>query len=234
MFLRIVDDIINEIINEKYYDNYRMPSEKELLIKYGTTRYEVRKAYERLVEMGYVYSIQGKGRYIKSKKSKIELSLYGNEGFNEKMTNAGYSCISKIISFEEILNVPSLKKRLEIDKINKIYKVIRLRFVNNEPVALHCSYISDKIFKNVEKEKMQIESLFDYYKQNGYKEYYYKDTYIQTYMPTNEERKVLNSNSMNLFMLLEGKCYDKKSNELLELSKIIYRGDKFIFKIDDK
>ncbi len=95
--IKIVDELISNINNKKYNSNDKLPSENDLADAYGVPRIVVRKAYERLEEMGYVYSKQGKGRFLIERYKYIDLVLSGNESFSEKMIKKGYHFQSKNI-----------------------------------------------------------------------------------------------------------------------------------------
>ena len=51
-----------------------MPSENHMAARFGVTRSEIRKAYERLKEQGYVYSMQGYGSFFSGKREKYGFS----------------------------------------------------------------------------------------------------------------------------------------------------------------
>lgn len=98
----IIDRLINEMKEGKYKINDKLPSENEMADLYGIPRIIVRKAYEKLEEMGYLYSKQGKGRYLKDRQQAIELVLSGNESFSKKMLDKGYDLVSSNILCKKI------------------------------------------------------------------------------------------------------------------------------------
>jgi GntR family transcriptional regulator len=72
--------------------------------------------------------------------------------------------------------------------------------------------------------------MFGYYNKNDYTYFYFKESTLQTLLPTKFERDTLKCPSLVPIMLLESQCIDKLSDKILELTKIIYRGDRFIYK----
>jgi GntR family transcriptional regulator len=227
----ILDDIIRDISNGEYRPDEKLPSENNLAFKYNATRHDVRKAYERLTEMGYIYAVQGKGRFYKSKQSKIELLLTGDESFTTKMKKRGYNLNTKNIQFVELERVPKLREKLGATEKERIYKISRLRILDNEPAALHISYVTDKILKNIREDGHRITSMFDYYDSHGFKEFYYKESNLQTLLPTKYEREILECPSLVPILILETQCFDRETREILEVTKIIYRGDRFVCRI---
>ncbi|MFO7888583.1 MAG: GntR family transcriptional regulator [Eubacteriales bacterium] len=226
----VLDDLVENIIAEEHEPDMKLPSESDLVAKHKVSRYDVRKAYDRLEEMGYIYSIQGKGRYYKSKNDKIRLVLAGDISFTEKMKNLGYDLRTENIYFKELKNANKIKRRMNLHDIDKVFKVSRLRIIDKIPSAIHISYVSDKYLKNIKIDGPYIKSMFNYYKKHNYDDFYFKESVLQTLLPTKFERYILKCPSLVPVMLLESQCIDKLSDNILELTKIIYRGDRFIYK----
>lgn len=231
VWMKILDDIVDDIVNGVYTPDVKLPSEHELVERYGVKRYDVRKAYERLTDMGYIYSVQGKGRYYKSKHDKIELILAGDASFTEKMLKKGFDLKSINIDFTELKNAPKIRKKLNALDTEKVFKITRVRIINGEPAAIHVSYVTDRLFKNINEDGPNITSMFSYYKSKGFNSFYYKQSDLQTMLPTRIERNLLKCPSLVPIMLLESQCYDADSDEILETTKIIYRSDRFVYRI---
>ena len=62
-----------------------MPSENEMAIRFSVPRTEIRRAYERLKELGYIYSVRGCGSFYAGKTERIRLVLTDTSSFSEKM-----------------------------------------------------------------------------------------------------------------------------------------------------
>lgn len=229
-WMMVLDDLVESIIAEEYEPDMKLPSESDLVAKHKVSRHNVRKAYNRLEEMGYIYSVKGKGRYYKSKHDKILLFLAGDISFTEKMNNMNYDLKTENIRFKEIKNGNKIKRRMNLEDQDKIFKISRLRIINQIPSAIHISYVSNKYLKNIQFEGPNIKSMFKYYKENGYSDFYFKESVLQSLLPTKFEREILQCPSLVPIMLLESQCIDKKTDRILEITKIIYRGDRFMYK----
>ena len=84
----IIENIKHKIYTNVYKDNDPLPSETCLCSEYGASRITVRKAISVLLSEGYLYSIQGKGNYIKNvKKNKFSMryscKTIFNNGYDE-------------------------------------------------------------------------------------------------------------------------------------------------------
>lgn len=60
----IVDVLIQEFQENIYKKGDKMPSENKMAVRFGVPRSEIRKAYERLKELGYIYAMQGYGVFF--------------------------------------------------------------------------------------------------------------------------------------------------------------------------
>jgi GntR family transcriptional regulator len=230
----IIDKIISEIHEDKYKADEKLPSENVLADFYKIPRITARKAYKRLEEMGYIYSKQGKGRYLKEKQQYIELQLTGDKSFSRKMRDTGRELITKNILFEKIQYDKKIYEELGINKDDEVYKVSRLRIIDKKPSAIHVSYLAKSVFKDIAENGNSIESVFNYYELNGYFEFTSSKSIISISFPTAAEREILGCPSLVPLLILETNCIDNKSKQVLEYTKIIYRGDTFKYVLPQK
>jgi GntR family transcriptional regulator len=227
----IVDDIISDIQEGKYDPNDKLPSENELADKYMVPRIRIRKAYERLQELGYIYSRQGKGSFVKDRKSQIPLVLSGDVSFSKKMLELGYNLESRTIYCEEIEYYKTIFRFLGVEEGDKVFKIGRLRLVDQTPIALHISFVAQWVFNDIEMAGPEITSMFDYYNKKGYMNFLSAPSTLSVVFPTKFEREVLECASLVPLLELESGCLDKESGTVLEYTKILYRSDRFTYEI---
>lgn len=227
----MMDNMILDIKEGRYKPDNKLPSDNELSQKYGVSRIKVRQVYERLESMGYIYSLQGRGRFLKAKNNEIELILSGNESFSKKINELGYKLVSKNIFCERIPYNEKIYKELIAKKDDEVYRIGRLRIVDGEPIAIHISYVCNKVFSNIFKDGRDITSMFKYYKENGFKSYISKQSVLSIDYPTSKERAYLGCGELVPLLKLETNCIDQEQNIVLEYTEIMYRGDKFKYKI---
>ncbi|MBU5487727.1 GntR family transcriptional regulator [Clostridium sp. MSJ-8] len=227
---KILDDLLLDICDGRYKENDKLPSSNELACKYGVSRMKVREEYRRLEEMGYVYSLQGRGIYLAEQNKIIELTLSG-ESFSKKLTNQGYNLETKIIYCDRIPYNEKVYSRLKAGRMDEIYKIGRLRIVDNEPVAIHISYLPKRIFPNIHEEAQNIYSICDYYNQKGIKYTSIKETVLSIVFPEAKERKLLNCRELVPLIKLENEVVEESSGDIIEYTEIMYRSDRFKYKI---
>jgi GntR family transcriptional regulator len=187
----------------------------------------VRKAYEKLEDMGYINSIQGKGRYLKERHKQIELVMSGNESFSKKMLDKGYDFESENIFCTKIPYDEKIYKELGVAKEDEVYRIGRLRVIDKRPSAIHISYVAKSVFSDIAEAGKSIISIFEYYKSKGYKVFDSEKSILSISFPTLEEREFLQCSNLIPLLIVETNCIDKVSNTVLEYTKIIYRSDCF-------
>ncbi|WP_419885919.1 GntR family transcriptional regulator [Paenibacillus sp. B-A-8] len=87
----IMDHLIASIQSGEYVSDDKLPSEHELAERFKVPRMTARKAYERLQELGLVYSTQGKGSFVRDRKLRIPLALSAGKSFSKKMIELGFN-----------------------------------------------------------------------------------------------------------------------------------------------
>ena len=75
VYKKIADEIYVEIMNGKYSESKKLPTEEELIAKYKVSRTTIRKSIGILVNKGYVYQVQGSGIFIREAAQKLILKL---------------------------------------------------------------------------------------------------------------------------------------------------------------
>jgi GntR family transcriptional regulator len=227
----LVDTLISEIREGKYKPNDKLPSENELADLYKVPRMVIRKVYERLQELGYIFSKQGKGSYVQNQKLQIPLILTGDVSFSEKMKELKYESKTINLSCEKIPYDSSIYHTLQVNREDAVFKISRLRIVEDCPIAVHTSYLSQALFETIEKDGKEIHSIFHYYRQQGYTYFQSTRSQLSVVFPSKVERDLLKCPSLVPLLLLESGCLDQKTGTVLEYSKIMYRSDCFTYVI---
>ncbi len=123
-----------------------MPTEQELSSRYGLSRITVKRAYQELVHEGRIYRTQGVGTFIARRKINQDLNRFG---FSAMMRGLGIVPTSTVL---EASIVPADQKRanlLQIDIDESLYRIVRLRLGDNQPIGLSTSYLPAKFFKGL-------------------------------------------------------------------------------------
>ncbi|WP_410013242.1 GntR family transcriptional regulator [Sodalis sp. C49] len=131
---RILDDIEQGV----YRPNQQIPTENELCILYDVSRITIRKAITDLVKDGVLIRWQGKGTFVQSKK--VENELLTVSGFTDFGVLQGKEPREEVVK-RELIPAGDFSSRLEIDADSQIFKLVRVMYLEEEPLFIDYSYI---------------------------------------------------------------------------------------------
>ena len=229
---KILDDLLQSIRQGRYKENDRLPSENGLASYYKIPRINVRKVFLKLEEMGYIYSKQGKGRFLKPEKHQIELHLTGSSSFSESIKHAGHSLETLNLGYVRSPYNPKVFAKLGVQKDEEVFIISRLHIVDSLPTALHKSYVAKSVFPKIEQDGDNIQSIFSYYADHGFTDFTSNKSYVSILFPTSAERSLFECEPLVPLLVVESDCIESSQNIVLEYTEIIYRSDLFKYVVE--
>ncbi len=226
----IADTLIKEFQNDKYTKGEKMPSENKMAVRFQVPRSEIRKAYERLKELGYVYSMQGYGSFFSGKREKIRLSM-SDESFSKKMRDMGLNFETQNAGCRRISGDSLIHTMLDVDFDEPVYKITRLRILDGEPAAIHISYLPEDLFPRIAEDGRTLTSVYDYIHSCGYTHLRTDNAQLTVSSLSKKERTLLGVKGYAPCLVLTCKCVTDPAGTVVEVARTIYRSDKFIFQL---
>lgn len=219
VYLTIVEDIKKKILSGELKPGDGIDSETTLCKRYGASRMTVRKGLALLVNEGYIYSIPGKGNFVR----KPELNKYIL--YYDEMRNSINSVDkSKLIEVNIIMPDEKLANELQTTRNKNVILIRRLFYTDGCPVAYDIKYLLyQKGMPIVEKEiehatfpEMISKSLPLFALK--------KELMIYAQIPNEEIKRYLNIYDDLALLVVEQKLYNNE-NKPMGLGKTFYRGD---------
>lgn len=157
--LRIRDEIC------KLAPNTKLPSERDLIEKFGYSRPTIQKALTELEQEGVIYRIARQGSFVAD--LRLHKSLDRLRSFKEDMLASGDVPSTRLLSFEKVSADQTIAGRLDLAPGADVYKIIRVRCKNGDPIIYDISYFCPFCIAGVGCETL-VESIYDYIEQvNG-------------------------------------------------------------------
>ena len=138
LYLQIKEALKKQILSGEYASNQRLPSESELMSTFNVSRITVRQALRDLSAEGLVFTSQGKGTF--ASKPKAKQNVQHLQGFEEAMRSEGYETTARLLSVREMKPTKDVQERLELACKDNVIEIVRVRYLNGEPVSLDTSY----------------------------------------------------------------------------------------------
>src|SRR5215472_2708648 len=153
---------LKEIIREQcasWEPGQLIPSELELCQMYAVSRTTVRKALDHLRQEGLLYRIQGKGTFVSPPKLR-ERFVHQAAGIYEDMASRGVALRTQVLEQTIIPASKTVAADLQLVVGSPVIKLVRLRFVNDEPLLVATTFLPYRSFPGLESEDLNAVSLY--------------------------------------------------------------------------
>lgn len=222
LYSQLMDILISDIENME--ENEKIPSEREICEHYDVSRTTVRQAISELVKEGYIYKKLGKGTFVSSKKYNQNLQSFYS--FTEEMKKIGKAPSSKVLNFEILTANKDIAKNMKISQDELVYKIIRLRLADGEPMMLETTYVPYNLFPGITKEELNKKALYDIYSDTFNERVEYAEESFIPVLIQKDEAKTLQIEAGSPSLKITRYAYNKY-NKVIEYTVSTVRGDKF-------
>lgn len=161
-YIQIRDYLIQLIENKKLSSGKVIPSERELSDKFGVSRMTVRQAITSLVSNGLLERKQGAGTYVTE--PKVEHDIRFLVSFTESSLRRGINPAGKIVLFDQLEADVKLSQSLQVSLGKKVYRLIRVRYTNHDPLVLERCFFPVERYPGIERLDLENRSLYHVWK----------------------------------------------------------------------
>ncbi|MDO5695294.1 MAG: GntR family transcriptional regulator [Eubacteriales bacterium] len=226
---KIYDNLLQRILEGEFSEGNKLPPEKEIQNYYGVSRITVRRAIQDLQDDGYVIKLSGIGTIIKS--NKVVFDMQKLDSFSNETKRRGIHSTSHLISFDKIVPKQKIRSALNLLKNEKVYRIERLRKINQRPIGVQVSYIVDKfgIYLKTEDFLDETASLYDILRSFDIHLQSAEES-IEAIMPDQYYRQLLGIDEMQPVFYREQTTFDKYERTI-EYVEMYYRSDEYKYKL---
>ena len=228
LYLQLMEVLIKKIEDEEYAEHDKLPSERDLCDIYKLSRITVRQALQDLEREGYIYKQHGVGTFVASASYNQKLS--GLYSFTNEMQKLGKNPTTEVLSFEVISLDDRLARKMDAEPFEEVFKVVRLRFADGQPLMYETSYLPKKRFVGLTQTDLNARPMYDVFLQD-YEVTVTKATErLSATLVTEEESMFLDMRSGEAGMLIKRYAYFHE--QLIEYTVSVARGDKFSYTVE--
>ncbi|SHI63863.1 GntR family transcriptional regulator [Propionispora hippei] len=228
LYYQLKNILVELIENEELQPDDPIPPERELCEYHGVSRMTVNKAVVSLVNQGVLYREQGKGTFVAPHKGKYTLS--GLFGFTEDMERRGLTVRTTLISFEKKEATKKILETLKLEDHQPVFEITRLRYVEEEPYALETAYIPVYLCETLTADMLQDHSLYGLLTGEFGLQIEHAYQTIEPVLMNDYESNMLDVKKNKLALLFSRRTY-VKGNIPMEMTKAIYRSDRYKFEV---
>lgn len=125
-----------------------IPSERDLMVRYGLSRGTVRKAIDDLVSDGLLRKVLGKGTYAVAPRLESNLHL---ASFSDDMRRRGLVPSTRLLSVTHETPPADIAKELALTEGEHVWRVRRVRMADGEPIALEDSSYPTRLLPELDR-----------------------------------------------------------------------------------
>ncbi|SMB92434.1 transcriptional regulator, GntR family [Desulfonispora thiosulfatigenes DSM 11270] len=227
LHIQLRELIRGEIIKGTYKDS-KIPSERELMEEFKVSRTTVREAISGLVHEGVLQKKHGKGTFITFKP--IEQWLGSLHSYTELIEGLKMNPGSKLLYKNKVKRPEYIQSILNT---NEFYVIERLRYADNEPIAIERHYYPLEIGLKLAEFDLEKETIFELLESSLGIILAEADQSISSELPTKKDANHLEIAQNMSVLVTERMTYDP-DGKIIEYYKAIYRSDKYVFRINLK
>lgn len=229
LYLQLEAVLEEAIYNKVYMDGEKLPSENQLCKMYEVSRITVRQALSKLEQKNLVYSVHGKGTFVRL--AEMSQSLVKITSFQKTLEQKGLTGHTEVEEYS-LKKIPdSIKALFGVDNIAKFSLV---GYANDLPVVYYSSYMISVVASQMypiaqqwEKDKKAF-SAWDIYPEIRIKNLQMEQKLTAVTADANIA-KILQVSKGDAVMKMETHAYS--NSDLIEYKIAYYRADKYSFTI---
>jgi GntR family transcriptional regulator len=229
IYVQLKDILYREITDGKYKPGDKLPSELDLCNIYGVSRITVRQAINLLIQKDMVYSVHGKGSFVKTPSIRQDLDRIIR--FGSTLQQEGLYGYTKVASFDPNVSFADARAVLGTDYSNMNI----IGYAADMPIVYYRSYIINSIAGSMYRTALEIEreripfSSYDLYDRLNIKLHRVEQT-IGAMSADKKLKEIFGSAYNGAFLVLESTYYSD-GGEPLELKTAYYRADVYSFQL---
>lgn len=139
LYVQIADRLAEDIAAGKFQQQHRLPSEHDLMARFGVSRVTIRQAIARLLQQGLVVTKQGKGTFIAE--PIVQHELRDLKGFYENLISQGHQLETRLLEFAPTTAAANIETKLNAGGL-PVMTLKRLYLVNDKPLALAIMHLT--------------------------------------------------------------------------------------------
>ncbi|QLB50456.1 GntR family transcriptional regulator [Streptococcus sanguinis] len=206
-----IADILRDRIAEGVYPvDSLLPTQSELAVQFGASRMTIKKAVEILIIEGLIYSKQGNGTKVlnssfwNKKDSRVRFNNFN--GLSKDLEGDSRVLSSQIVEFSVEFPNEEIAERLHIEMNTPVYKIIRLRLLDQIPYVLEHTFMPCDLVPSLD-EKVLLGSIYDYLLHSLNLKFAGSYRSITADRPNDYDQKYLNCSSSDPVLQVEQVVY---------------------------
>lgn len=221
LYHRIRDALLEEIRTLRAGE--RLPTEPELMKRFGVSRTTVREAVAELARAGLVTRKAGSGTFVSE--PPIEQELTRLTGFVEDMRALNLTAEAEVVTRKRTTATGRVAEQLELEPGSPVTLIERVRLANGQPLSFDVTYLPVHIGDRVIRENLALYPIFELLEDKYGIQLGEADYRIEAANATPRVAGKLGLRTNDAILLIERTTF-ASTGEPIDLERLHYRGDR--------
>ncbi|MDR7465242.1 MAG: GntR family transcriptional regulator [Armatimonadota bacterium] len=138
-YLQVKAGLVRWIQRDGLAEGSRLPSEQELVARFGVSKMTVRQAIAELVKEGFVRRDHGRGTFVT--RPRALRRFWTVLSFTEEMRSRGFEVENRLLGVRSVRPAEHIRHALRLRRSDRVLQIRRVRLVYGEPIAYNVSHI---------------------------------------------------------------------------------------------
>lgn len=231
LYVQVKKTLEAQIEQAHWQPGDQIPGEPELCRLFGVSRPVIRQALQDMEHEGLIIRKKGLGTFISSPKIVSKSLVHSLSGFHEDMVEHGLKPVADVLEQEIQPASKKLAQMLAVEEMTPVTKITRLRYVEDEPVAIVTSYLPYELCRSLINADLTHQSLYAYLETecgltiaSGWRR-------IDAVVASEERAALLKINPGSPLLQLESVSY-APDGSAVEYFLALFRSDKTSFEVE--
>jgi GntR family transcriptional regulator len=158
LYAQVESVLASEITSRSFKAGNRIPTEDNLMARFGVSRITVRRAIQNLVSRGLVEIRRGRGTFVAAPKITQELTQLS--GFVEDMHALGRKATARLIDKKIVTASEGVARQLAVAKGTRVMRIQRVRLGDGIPISFDETYLPLEIGKKIITNNLAVHPIF--------------------------------------------------------------------------
>lgn len=187
---RVEHALSDDIMAGRYGPSRRLPTEPELMQRFGVGRHTVRRAMAELEARRLVRIEQGRGAFVDDR-GLIDYELSERTRFSQNLLDQGREPTGRSLREAEIEAPEHVGEALRLPPGEPVYHIVRQGFADDVPLTHTEAYHPVRRFPGIHEARRARRSLSSIYAEYGVHDFLRLKTLITARLPTRQEARAL-------------------------------------------
>jgi GntR family transcriptional regulator len=199
-------------------------SEGEIARTLGISKMPVRQAFLKLRSEGLLVIEKGRRPVVGS--SRVPWNFQELRGFSEEMRRRGLEPSARVLSLKRIAADAEVSQALHLHADEAVFSLLRLRYVDDEPVALVTSFLPVALFPDLDQRNLEGVSLYRLFETVYRRKLNWAEEEIGATTATEDQARMLGTALGSALLFVRETTYDMKRTAI-EHSHSFLRADRY-------